>query len=74
MQRMDPMRPRYNYANLFPSRVRALVVDGVVHPVAWTTGYGEDAVSTPVGTRIGSADGSERTLDEFFRLCDAAGP
>jgi hypothetical protein len=33
MQRMDPMRPRYNYANLFPSRVRALVVDGVVDPV-----------------------------------------
>jgi hypothetical protein len=31
-------------------------------------------VNTPVGTRIGSAEGSERTLDEFFRLCDAAGP
>jgi pimeloyl-ACP methyl ester carboxylesterase len=62
------------YANLFPSRVRALVIDGVVDPVAWTTGHGEEAVSTPVGTRIGSADGSERTLDEFFRLCDAAGP
>ncbi|MBB3084111.1 alpha/beta hydrolase [Geodermatophilus sabuli] len=62
------------YANLFPSRVRALVIDGVLDPVAWTTGHGEEAVSTPVGTRIGSADGSERTLDEFFRLCDAAGP
>jgi pimeloyl-ACP methyl ester carboxylesterase len=62
------------YANLFPSRVRALVIDGVVDPVAWTTGHGEEAASTPVGTRIGSADGSERTLDEFFRLCDAAGP
>ncbi len=63
-----------NYANLFPSRVRALVVDGVIDPIAWTTGYGEEAVNTPVGTRIGSAAGSERTLDEFFRLCDAAGP
>jgi pimeloyl-ACP methyl ester carboxylesterase len=62
------------YANLFPSRVRALVIDGVLDPVAWTTGHGEEAVSTPVGTRIGSADGSARTLDEFFRLCDAAGP
>jgi pimeloyl-ACP methyl ester carboxylesterase len=63
-----------NYANLFPSRVRALVIDGVVDPIAWTTGHGQDAETTPVGTRIGSADGAGRTLDEFFRLCDAAGP
>jgi pimeloyl-ACP methyl ester carboxylesterase len=63
-----------NYANLFPSRVRALVIDGVIDPIAWTTGHGQDARTTPIGTRIGSADGSQRTLDEFFRLCDAAGP
>jgi pimeloyl-ACP methyl ester carboxylesterase len=63
-----------NYANLFPSRVRALVIDGVVDPVAWTTGHGEEGLTTPIGTRIGSADGAGRTLDEFFRLCDAAGP
>jgi pimeloyl-ACP methyl ester carboxylesterase len=62
------------YANLFPSRVRALVIDGVLDPVAWTTGYGQDALTTPLGTRLGSAEGSARTLDEFFRLCDAAGP
>jgi pimeloyl-ACP methyl ester carboxylesterase len=63
-----------NYANLFPSRVGALVIDGVVDPIAWTTGHGQEALTTPVGTRIGSADGARRTLDEFFRLCDAAGP
>jgi pimeloyl-ACP methyl ester carboxylesterase len=63
-----------NYANLFPSRVRALVVDAVVDPVAWATGYGDSARSTPVGSRIGSADGAADTLGEFFRLCDAAGP
>jgi pimeloyl-ACP methyl ester carboxylesterase len=62
------------YANLFPSRVRALAIDGVVDPIAWTTGHGEEAVNTPIGTRVGSADGAGRTLDEFFRLCDAAGP
>src|SRR5690349_6917813 len=62
-----------NYANLFPSRVRALVIDGVVDPVAWSTGHGRDAKTIPVGTRIGSADGARRTLGEFFRLCDAAG-
>jgi pimeloyl-ACP methyl ester carboxylesterase len=62
------------YANLFPSRVRALVIDGVIDLIAWTTGHGEEGLTTPIGTRIGSADGAERTLDEFFRLCDAAGP
>ncbi|WP_433717557.1 alpha/beta hydrolase [Actinoplanes sp. CA-051413] len=63
-----------NYANLFPSRVRALVIDAVVDPVAWSTGHGRDARTVPVGTRIASADGAGRTLGEFFRLCDAAGP
>ncbi|RSM73055.1 alpha/beta hydrolase [Actinoplanes sp. ATCC 53533] len=62
-----------NYANLFPSRVRALVIDGVVDPVAWSTGHGRDARTVPVGGRIRSADGARRTLGEFFRLCDAAG-
>jgi pimeloyl-ACP methyl ester carboxylesterase len=62
------------YANLFPSRVGALVIDGVLDPIAWTTGHGQDAETTPIGTRIGSADGAQHTLEEFFRLCDAAGP
>ena len=62
-----------NYANLFPSRVRALVIDGVVDPIAWATGRGGEAAQVPVGTRIGSADGARSTLGEFFRLCDAAG-
>jgi len=62
-----------NYANLFPERVGAFVIDGVVDPIAWSTGYGPDAESTPVATRIGSAAGAQATLDEYFRLCDAAG-
>ncbi|MCU7727779.1 alpha/beta hydrolase [Actinoplanes sp. KI2] len=61
------------YANLFPHNFRALVIDGVVDPVAWSTGRGTQALTTPVGTRIGSADGARATLGEFFRLCDAAG-
>ena len=63
-----------NYANLFPSRVGAFVIDGVLDPIAWTTGYDQDAKTTPIGTRLGSADGAQDTLDEFFRLCDEAGP
>jgi pimeloyl-ACP methyl ester carboxylesterase len=62
------------YANMFPSRVRAFVIDGVLDPIAWTTGHGQEGRTTPVGTRLGSAEGSEQSLDEFFRLCDAAGP
>ena len=60
------------YANLFPGKVRALVIDGVVDPVAWTTGRGDEATRLPVGTRLRSDVGAQRTLDEFFRLCDRA--
>jgi pimeloyl-ACP methyl ester carboxylesterase len=61
------------YANLFPNRVRALVIDGVLDPIAWTTGRGQQARTTPFGVRLHSDDGALRTLGEFFRLCDAAG-
>ena len=63
-----------NYANLFPSRVRAVVIDGVLDPIAWSTGYDDEGTTVPLGTRLGSAEGAQRTLEEFFRLCDAAGP
>ena len=62
------------YANLFPDRVRALVLDGVVDPIAWTTGRGHQARTEPVYNRLGNDFGAQATLDEFFRLCDAAGP
>jgi pimeloyl-ACP methyl ester carboxylesterase len=61
------------YANLFPNRVRALVVDGVLDPIAWSTGRG-DAATTPFSTRLFSNLGAQMTLNEFFRLCDAGGP
>ena len=62
------------YANLFPDRFRALVVDGVLDPVAWSTGAGNSARTQPFSTRLRSDAGAQATLDEFFRLCDAAGP
>ncbi len=61
------------YANLFPDRVRAVVIDGVVDPVAWTTGQGDEGRTVPFSTRLRSDEGAQRTLGEFFRLCDAAG-
>jgi hypothetical protein len=53
--------------------VRALVVDGVMDPIAWTTGRGDEAQTQPFSTRLRSDAGSMATLNEFFRLCDAAG-
>ena len=62
------------YANLFPANVRALVIDGVTDPIAWSTGVGNEATTIPFTTRLRSDAGTQATLDEFFRLCDAAGP
>jgi pimeloyl-ACP methyl ester carboxylesterase len=61
------------YANLFPGRVRALAIDGVVDPRAWA-GTGVQGRTVPVGTRLRSAESARATLGEFFRLCDEAGP
>ncbi|HEY0359812.1 MAG TPA: alpha/beta hydrolase [Mycobacteriales bacterium] len=61
------------YANLFPDRVRALVIDGVLDPVAWSTGRGGEAATLPVSSRAGFDVGSQATLDQFFALCEAAG-
>jgi pimeloyl-ACP methyl ester carboxylesterase len=61
------------YANLFPDNFRALVLDGVVDPIAWATGYGNEGSTIPFTTRIGGHIGGQATLNEFFRLCDAGG-
>src|SRR6478752_5937212 len=47
------------YANLFPDRVRALVVDGVLDPIAWSTGRGNEGSTVPFSTRLHSDDGSQ---------------
>jgi pimeloyl-ACP methyl ester carboxylesterase len=62
------------YANLFPGRVRALVVDGILDPIAWATGRGIEGFLVPFSTRLRSDAGAQATLQEFFRLCDAGGP
>jgi pimeloyl-ACP methyl ester carboxylesterase len=60
------------YANMFPDNVRAIVIDGVLDPIAWTTGRG-DGSTVPFSTRLRSDAGAQATLGEFFRLCDAGG-
>jgi len=51
------------YARLFPGKVRALVIDGVLDPERWSSGRQID------DDRIAPA----REFAEFLRLCDAAG-
>lgn len=60
------------YANLFPTKVRSLVLDGVVDPIEWATGRSGES-NLPVSVRLRSDAGSIATLREFFRLCDAGG-
>jgi pimeloyl-ACP methyl ester carboxylesterase len=62
------------YVSLFPDRVGRVVVDGVLDPIAWTTGRRDEAATQPFSTRLRSDAGAQATLDEFFRLCDLAGP
>ena len=59
------------YANLFPDRVRAVAIDGVLDPVAWA---GTTATaSRPQSDRIRSADGATKALHQILVLCDKAG-
>jgi pimeloyl-ACP methyl ester carboxylesterase len=61
------------YANLFPGKVRSLVVDGVLDPVAWSTGRGRQARTQPFSTRLRSDHGAYATLRQFFTLCNHGG-
>jgi pimeloyl-ACP methyl ester carboxylesterase len=56
------------YANLFPDRFRALVVDGVLDPTAWV-----GDTRRPLDERLRSSDGAYRALIEILTRCDKAG-
>ncbi|MCW3813162.1 alpha/beta hydrolase [Micromonospora sp. DR5-3] len=59
------------YANMFPDRVRALVVDGVLNPNAWVgQGKARDQLQE---TRLRSADGAYHALHEILVRCAKAG-
>jgi pimeloyl-ACP methyl ester carboxylesterase len=62
------------YANLFPNRVRALVLDGAIEPVEWTTGRGDEGDTVPTFLRLESDVGASQTLGAFLDLCAGAGP
>ncbi|MCL3863297.1 alpha/beta hydrolase [Actinotalea sp. K2] len=62
------------YANRYPDKVGALVVDGVLDPVAYATGRDVDGKRVPTTARVNSDVGTQATFEEFLRLCDDAGP
>ena len=59
------------YVNLFPEKVRAVIIDGVLNPFEWV-GVGDEA-DIPLTTRVRSAEGAYDTLQGFLSECDAAG-
>lgn len=54
------------YANMFPDRVRAMMLDGIVDPVAYTTD-----METQIERGTSSTD---EVFEQFLATCDAAGP
>lgn len=60
------------YANMFPDRVRSVVIDGVLDPVAWA-GTASTA-RVPQTARLKSGQGADKALRELLARCEKAGP
>lgn len=59
------------YANMFPDRVRAVVIDGVLDPEGWAgTKYNK---SLPQTQRIKSGEGAAKAVQEILKRCKTAG-
>ncbi|TYC18877.1 alpha/beta hydrolase [Actinomadura syzygii] len=59
------------YANMFPDRLRSVVVDGVLNPVSWA-GTPKTAGQI-LDDRLRSADGAYKALKEILVRCAKAG-
>jgi pimeloyl-ACP methyl ester carboxylesterase len=60
------------YANLFPDRVRSIVIDGNIDPVGWAGTPANNTV--PQTARIRSGEGAAKALHEILVRCGAQGP
>ena len=61
------------YTNLFPGRVRAMVLDGSVDFQGNVSGHGSEGTTVPLNTRQDVAAGTAAAFEEFLRDCSAAG-
>ncbi|NEA37021.1 alpha/beta hydrolase [Streptomyces sp. SID13031] len=59
------------YAKLFPTKIRALVLDGTLNP-PWYSG--SDGDRRPVGVRFRQGDGAAAAFAQFKAECKKAGP
>jgi pimeloyl-ACP methyl ester carboxylesterase len=59
------------YAAMFPDRVRAIIVDGVLDPIAWTSGGSRPHL--PSTYRLGSGRGAYEALVSALNECDRVG-
>ena len=59
------------YANMFPDRVRAVAIDGVLDPVAWAGT--SSTVGTPQTQRLKSGEAAEKAMHEILSRCKKAG-
>ncbi len=62
-----------SYAAMFPDKVRALIVDAVLDPVAWSTGRRDAGRSLPFSYRLGSGIGANKAMRSALRECDRVG-
>lgn len=63
-----------NYANMFPSRVRAMTFDGSMDFEGNVNGHGSAGSTVPLDTRQDVPAGIAETFDAFLQDCSAAGP
>ena len=61
------------YANLFPSKVRAMAFDGSMDFEGNATGHGSQGATVPLDTRQDVPRGAAETFDSFLRQCAAPG-
>lgn len=59
------------YANMFPNRVRAMVIDGVINAAAWA---GNPTRASILAARTQQTAGTDRVIRDLLRRCDMAGP
>jgi len=61
------------YAAMFPDNVRAMIIDGVLDPVAWATGRNGSGTTLPFSTRLKSGYGAAEALTSALTKCDQVG-
>ncbi len=60
------------YAAMYPDNIRALIIDGVLDPIAWATGRHGKGSKVPFSTRLRSGYGAAEALSSALTQCNRA--